>query len=169
MGAGRKLGYAAAIAGGLLLATAWAVAAQNQCNSSFSLSSGLTFPTGCDDPDPGGPYRAPLLQFIADWNRAEDPASLIAEAPVYEGADPVLLPAIAVVVHALADRAGVTLPGWVLVHRAPEDVMLFGWRFDGDYGRFVRRRATAACAHHRVWFHPRTLDKGTPDWWLPWD
>ena len=120
-------------------------------------------------PDPRGPYRAPLLQFIADWNRADDRAALIAEAPVYAGEDPVLLPAVAVVVHALADRAGVPLPEWVLQHRAPEDVMLFGWRFDGDYGRFVRRRAAAACDYHRVWFHPRTLDKGTPDWWLPWD
>ena len=51
MGVGRKLGYAAAIAGGLLLATAWAVAAQNLCNDSFGIP-GLTFPTGCDDPDP---------------------------------------------------------------------------------------------------------------------
>lgn len=51
-------------------------------------------------PDPGGPYQAPLLQFIADWNRTEDRAALIVEAPVYAGDDPVLLPAIAVVVHA---------------------------------------------------------------------
>ena len=50
MGAGRKLGYAAALAGGLLAATAWAAAAQNLCVSSFGLS-GLTFPSGCDNPD----------------------------------------------------------------------------------------------------------------------
>ena len=120
-------------------------------------------------PDLRGPYRAPVLQFVADWNRSEHRAVLVAEAPVYEGDDPVLLPAIAVVVHALADRDGVPLPEWVLGHRAPDDVMLFGWNFNGDYGRAVQRRAHAACAHHRVWFHPRTLDKGTPDWWLPWD
>ena len=119
-------------------------------------------------PDPRGPYRAPVLQFIADWNRSEDREALIAEAPVYEGDDPVLLPATAVVVHALADRAGVTLPDWVLEHRAPTDVSLFGWKFDGEYGRLVRRRSPAACAYHRVWFHPRTLDKGTADWWRPW-
>ncbi|MDE0439320.1 MAG: hypothetical protein OXJ36_13150 [bacterium] len=114
-------------------------------------------------PDPRGPYRGPVLQFIADWNRSEDRAALIAEAPVYEGDDPVLLPAIAVVVHALADRAGVLLPDWVLQHRAPADVSLFGWRFDGEYGQLVRRRSPAACVYHRVWFHPRTLDKGTPE------
>ena len=115
------------------------------------------------------PYRTPLLQFIWDWNVAADRAALVAEAPVREGEDRFLLPAVAVVVHALAARDGVPLPDWVLGHRADTDVMLFGWRFDGDYGRWIRRRSPAACAHHRVWFHPRTLDKGTPDWWLPWD
>ena len=120
-------------------------------------------------PDPRGRYRFPLLQFIWDWNVASDKAALIRDAPVYEGDDPNLLPAIAVVVHALADRAGVLVPDWVAGHRAPEDVMLFGWPFDGRYARWVRRRSLAVCAYHRVWFHPRTLDKGTPDWWLPWD
>ena len=115
------------------------------------------------------PYRFPLLQFICDWNVAEGREALVAEAPVYHGDDPLLLPAIAVVVHALADRAGVPLAGWVLGHRASADVMLFGWPFDGGYARWVRLRSPAACYHHRVWFHPRTLDKGTPDWWLPWD
>ena len=56
------------------------------------------------------PYRFPLLQFIVDWNLSDDPAGLIADPPVYEGDDPVLLPAIAVVVCALADRAGVPIP-----------------------------------------------------------
>ena len=51
MRVGRKLGYAAAIAGGLLAATAWAAAAQNNCNSSFSNLAGLSF-SNCDDPDP---------------------------------------------------------------------------------------------------------------------
>ena len=119
--------------------------------------------------DPRGPYRFPLLQFIVDWNLSDDPAGLIADPPVYEGDDPVLLPAISVVVHALADRAGVPIPEWVLDHRAPQDVMLFRYRFDGSYARWVRQRSLDLCSYHRVWFHPRTLDKGTPDWWLPWD
>lgn len=115
------------------------------------------------------PYRFPLLQFIGDWNVASDKAALIREAPVYEGDDPNLLPSIGVIVHALADRAGVPVPNWVARHRAPEDVMMFRWAFDGRYARWERRRAPAVCAYHRVWFHPRMLDKGTPDWWLPWD
>ena len=115
------------------------------------------------------PYRAPLLQFIWDWNVASDKTALIAERPVHDGDDKELLPSIAVVVHALADRDGVPVPDWVTRHRAPTDVMMFGWEFDGRYAQWVRRRSPAICAHHRVWFHPRMLDKGTPDWWLPWD
>ena len=72
-------------------------------------------------------------------------------------------------VHALADRAGVALPGWVFGYHSPHDVMQFPWRFDGGYARWVRPRSPAVCAYHRVWFHPRTLDKGTPARWLPWD
>lgn len=60
-------------------------------------------------PDPRGPYRAPLLQFIGDWNVARDRAALVSDAPVYDGDDPLLLPTIAVVVHALADRDGAWL------------------------------------------------------------
>ena len=118
------------------------------------------------DPDP---RSTPLLQFIWDWNVALDKAALIVDAPVYGGDDPLLMPSVAVVVHALSDRDGVPVPAWVLGHRAPADAMLFGWAFDGPYARWVRRRSPAVCAHHRVWFHPRTLDKGTPDWWLPWE
>ena len=51
MRVGRTLGYAAAIAAGLLLSGAWAASAQNLCTSSFGVG-GLTFPSGCDDPDP---------------------------------------------------------------------------------------------------------------------
>ena len=91
------------------------------------------------------PYRAPLLQFIWDWNVAEDRPALIAEAPIYHGDDGQLLPAIAVVVHALADRDGVALQGWVFRYRSPQDVMLFPWEFEGDYARWV-----AAAVSERV-------------------
>lgn len=94
---------------------------------------------------------------------APDKPDLVAEAPVYAGDDPNLLPAIAVVVHALADRGGVRVPEWVAGHRAPTDVMLFGYAFDGPYSRWVRMRSPAVCDHHRVWFHPRMLDNVTPD------
>jgi len=97
-------------------------------------------------------------KFIWDWNVASDKAALVREASGYDGDGPNLLSAIAVVVHALADRAAVPVPDWVAGHRAPHDVMLFGWPFDGRYTRWIRRRFLPACAYHRVWFHPRTLD-----------
>lgn len=100
---------------------------------------------------------------------APDKSPLVTEAPVYGGYDPNLLPAIAVVVHALADRDRVPVPDWVAGPRAPSDVMLFGYAFDTPYARWVRLRSPAVCDPHRVRLHPRTLDKGTPDWWLPWD
>ena len=74
-------------------------------------------------PDPRGSYRAPLLQFIWDWNVAEDQPALIVDPPFYEGDDSLLLPAVSVIVHALGDRDGIRLPEWVLGHRAPADVM----------------------------------------------
>ncbi len=80
-----------------------------------------------------------------------------------------LLPAISAVVHCLADRDGVTVPDWVLSHRADTDVIPFDVPFDRPCGGWVRKPAAASCAVHRVWFHLRVLDKGTPDWWLPWD
>lgn len=119
--------------------------------------------------DPRGPYRVPVLQFIWDWNVASDKAALVRDAPLYDGDDPNLLPSIAVVIHALARRDEVPVPDWVTGHRAPADVMLFGYAFDGRYARWERMRSPTVCSHHRVWFHPRTLDKGTPDWWLPWN
>lgn len=47
--------------------------------------------------------------------------------------------------------------------------MVFLRRFDTPYARMVPHRAPSeTCGYHRVWFHLRTLDKGTLDWWLPW-
>ena len=115
-------------------------------------------------------YRTPLLQFIADWNSSSARAELVEKAPSYAGPDLYLLPSIAAVVHALADRAGMAVPGWVWEHRLSEDWVLFS--DPGERGSFFWKRdmenAPAACAHHRVFFHHRLLDKGTPDWWLPW-
>ena len=115
------------------------------------------------------PNRAPLLQFVADWNVSSDRAAMTRAAPIYEGDDPLLLPAIAALVHALAARDDVGVPEWVMEHRHPIDIPLFEDTDDGWYGHWLRRRAPATCAYHRVWFHHRLLDKGTPAWWLPWD
>ncbi len=120
-------------------------------------------------PDPRGSYRYPLLQFIVDWNLSDDQARLVAEPPVYNGHDPVLMPAIAVVVHALAERAGIPIPGWVFEHRAPTDVALFVPDYMPKYAEWLKRRSHPLSEYHRVHIHPRMLDKGTEDWWLPWD
>ena len=115
-------------------------------------------------------YRTPLLQFIADWNRSSEKADMIEKAPSYEGPDPYLLPSIAAVVHALADRHNMAVPDWVREHNLSQDWVLF---YDpGELGSLLWNRdmenAPPTCAHHRVYFHHRLLDKGTPDWWLPW-
>lgn len=115
-------------------------------------------------------YRTPLLQFVADWNRSPSKVAMIEEAPSYEGPDRYLLPSIAAVVHALADRASLTVPEWVWEHRLAEDWVLLCE--PGEHESFFWKRAMEqappTCVHHRVFFHPRILDKGTPDWWLPW-
>ena len=113
-----------------------AVAQPTETTQSRREAAGLSFtaadlPPLMSVPDPCGPYRLTQLQFIWDWNVGSDKAALIREAPVYDGDDPNLLPAIAVIVHALVDRAGVPVPDWVAGHRAPEDVMMFRVRFNG--------------------------------------
>ena len=79
--------------------TVRAVAAST--NSNGWLFTATDLPRLMSVPDPRGPYRSPLLQFVWDWNVAPDKGALVSEIPVYGGDDPNLLPAIAVVVHAL--------------------------------------------------------------------
>ena len=114
-------------------------------------------------------FRYALTQFVADWNNSDDPASLTVDAPVYHGEDWRILPTIASVVHALVDRRDLPTPDWVWGHKAPEDWVVF---CDPPGSYFWRRgleKSPPTCVHHRVFFHHRLLDKGTPDWWLPWD
>lgn len=113
-------------------------------------------------------YRFALVQFVADWNRSEHPALLVADPPVYEGKDWRLLPTVAAVVHALVDRAGLSVPEWVWEHKAPRDWVVFCRPGSYFWSRDLEK-SPATCVHHRVFFHSRLLDKGTPDWWLPWD
>ena len=115
-------------------------------------------------------YHTPLLQFVADWNRSPAKANMIEMVPSYEGADPYLLPSIASVVHALVNRDNLPVPDWVWKHKLGEPWVLFCE--PGETGSYFWQRgmenAPSTCAHHRVYFHHRLLDKGTPDWWLPW-
>ena len=115
-------------------------------------------------------YRTPLLQFISDWNGSSTKANLIEEAPSYRGSDRFLLPSLASVVHALVDRHSMSVPDWVWAHCLDEEWVLFC--DSEEVGSFfcerALREAPSTCVHHRVFFHHRLLDKGTPDWWLPW-
>ncbi len=115
-------------------------------------------------------YRTPLLQFIADWNRSSVKSNLIENGPSYGGSDRLLLPSLASVVHALVDRHGMSVPDWVWNHRLDEDWALFCDPEEAGSFFWERalREAPPTCVHHRVFFHRRLLDKGTPDWWLPW-
>lgn len=136
----------------------------------FRELTAASLPADISQPCLRNPYRVPIIQFVWDWNTSNNREAMICEPPVYTGDDELLLPAIAAVVHALADRDGVLIPPWVRLHRHATHTVLFGDTDDGWYGRWLRRgRAPATCQYHRVWFHHRLLDKGTPDWWLPWD
>jgi len=114
-------------------------------------------------------YRYALAEFVTGWNRSDDPALLIADRPLYEGEDWRLLPTIASIVHALADRKDVEIPGWVWGHIAHRDWVVFGDPPQSYFWTRALEKAPRTCRHHRVYFHPRLLDRGTPDWWLPWD
>ncbi len=115
-------------------------------------------------------YRTPLLRFIADWNRSTNKSSLIENGPSYGGPDRYLLPSLASVVHALVDRHSMSTPDWVWDHRLDEDWALFCDPEESGSFFWERsvREAPPTCVHHRVFFHRRLLDKGTPDWWTPW-
>ena len=88
---------------------------------------------------------------------------------MYKGDDWRLLPTIASVVHALADRKTLTVPEWVWGHKAPEEWVVFCDPPGSYFWRLEKPKAPSTCLHHRVYFNPRLLDKGTPDWWLPWN
>ncbi|MCQ3802685.1 MAG: hypothetical protein OXC98_11505 [bacterium] len=114
-------------------------------------------------------YRYALTEFVGYWNHSEDPGSLIADPPSYEGDDWRLLPTIASFVHALADRKGFPVPNWVREHVAPQDWVVFCDPPESYLWKHSLEKAPRACADHRVYFHPRLLDRGTQNWWLPWN
>ena len=69
---------------------------------------------------------------------------------------------IAAVVHALCDRDDVDVPDWVWTHRSRRSIGLIS-SLDphSDYGRAVLVDAPAACAYHRVWFDPSSIENIT--------
>ena len=60
---------------------------------------------------------------------------------------------IAAVVHALCDRDGVAVPGWVWRHRSPRPVAITPLMdLRSSWAQQVLADAPAACAYHNVWF-----------------
>ena len=69
---------------------------------------------------------------------------------------------IAAVVHALCDRDGVAVPGWVSRHRARRPIGIVASLDPGsEYGRAVLADAPEACAEHRVWFDQTMIENVT--------
>ena len=114
----------------------------------------------------GGRSGCRSPQFVMDWNRSASRAALIQDPPAHIG-DDIVLPAISVIVHALAARDGEPVPDWVYEHRAVEDVAMFDHELDSPFGRWVRSNAPPESEYHRVFFDGRFLDKGTDRQWLP--
>ena len=102
----------------------------------------------------------PLFQFIADWNWMPHRRSeMIADPPPAKG-DPFLLASLASVVHALCDRDGIPVPGWVKGVRVDEERTLSGLPADSKFGRVVRRKAPSACSEHGVYFEADEITDG---------
>ena len=107
-------------------------------------------------PDERGSIR-PLVQFVMDWNRSDDRGALVAVAPA-EG-DSELLAKLAVVVRALADRDGVSIPAWVDQYTSDRDTTLSGVDINGDLGGLIQANSPAASTIHRVYFDAELLDR----------
>ena len=65
---------------------------------------------------------------------------------------------IAVVVHALCDRDEVAVPEWVWQHRSDSDIGLIASRRRASDWWLGNGNAPAACAYHRVWFDPASIE-----------
>lgn len=128
-------------------------------------------------PEEARPHVLPIILFCSGWSAARlSPSRRSQSCETGSSRAPTnSMRSVPVGRHSAAaarhnSRDGVPVPSWVRLHRYPADTVLFGDTDDGWYGRWLRRgRAPAVCEYHRVWFHRRLLDKGTPDWWLPWN
>jgi len=107
------------------------------------------------DPDQRG-VMTPVAQFIKDWNNSSASArgALIRKAPV--NSDKKLLAAVAAVVHALAERDDVAVPGWVASH-VVSPMSISGVDLSSDYGKLLVENAPTAAAAHGVYFDRELL------------
>ena len=69
---------------------------------------------------------------------------------------------IAAVVHALCDRDGVAVPGWVYKHRSRRPIGLAA-SLDPttEWARIALADAPSACAYHEVWFDQAMIENIT--------
>ena len=65
---------------------------------------------------------------------------------------------IAAVVHALCDRDDVDVPGWVWKHRSRRNTGINATRRRVSALWAEHSHAPAACAYHRVWFDPASIE-----------
>jgi len=65
---------------------------------------------------------------------------------------------IAAVVHALCDRDGIDVPAWVWQHRSRRNIGMNATRRRVSALWTEHSNAPAACAYHRVWFDPASIE-----------
>lgn len=100
----------------------------------------------------------PLMQFIQDWNWHPHLRSEMVDGK--PDCDSETLASIGVVLHALCERDGFELPGWVENARASSPRLLNGRSATNAYGECVRQESPSVCGLHRVFFEAEMLEKG---------
>ena len=69
---------------------------------------------------------------------------------------------ISAVVHALCDRDGVAVPGWVWKHRSRRPIgVVASLDPSSNWGRLALADAPRACAYHDVWFDQSMIENIT--------
>ena len=95
----------------------------------------------------------PVDQLIKDWNNQPESRALMLAGGLPDDADPAAAAKVAAVVHALCERDGHPLPGWVHDARSPVDVPLVPVvDLESPYGQHLRANAPGVCRYHRVYF-----------------
>ena len=113
-----------------------------------------------DEYDKRGGWVA-LAQFAQNWNRSPGSRQLMMRDPLPAETAPESGAAIAVVVHSLCIRDGISVPDWVLLWRNDTPVTLAsGVGMESSFGRSVRARSPAVCDYHRVFFEVSFRDIG---------
>ena len=108
-------------------------------------------------PDERG-VMTPVVQFVKDWNNSPGDArvTLVQSAPV--GSDEKLLATVAAIVHALADRDGIAVPGWVNRH-VVSPMSISGIDLSSDYGKLLVKNTPAVAVDHGVFFDRELLTR----------